>query len=98
MQYRITHADLALTLALVRGGSLGKAAELLQVDVSTVFRGIRRLEGALGTALFVKSRSGYLPTGTAQALAEQAECAERALEAPGSRWRRVSRWSAARCA
>lgn len=54
---------------------------MLKVDVSTVFRSIRRLESALGTALFVKSRKGYLPTDTAQALAEQAERAEQALEA-----------------
>ena len=81
MQYQITHADLSLVLALERGRSLAKAAELLKVDVSTVFRSIRRLESALGTALFVKSRKGYLPTDTAQALAEQAERAEQALEA-----------------
>lgn len=86
MQYQITHADLVLVLALERGRSLAKAAELLKVDVSTVFRSIRRLEAALGTALFVKSRKGYLPTDTAQALAEHAlaehaERAEQALEA-----------------
>lgn len=81
MQYQITHADLSLILALERGRSLAKAAELLKVDVSTVFRSIRRLESALGTALFVKSRKGYLPTDTAKALAEQAESAEHALDA-----------------
>ncbi|MBA1189131.1 LysR family transcriptional regulator [Pseudomonas entomophila] len=81
MQYQISHADLTLVLALERGRSLAKAAELLKVDVSTVFRSIRRLESALGTALFVKSRKGYLPTDTAQALAEQAERAEQALDA-----------------
>lgn len=81
MQYQISHADLSLVLALVRGRSLAKAAELLRVDVSTVFRSIRRMEAALGTALFVKSRKGYIPTGTAQALAEQAERAEQALDA-----------------
>ena len=43
MQYQITHADLSLVLALERGRSLAKAAELLKVDVSTVFRSIRRL-------------------------------------------------------
>ncbi|MGV8370852.1 LysR family transcriptional regulator, partial [Pseudomonas aeruginosa] len=34
LQYRLDHADLALVLALVRGGSLARAAELLRVDVS----------------------------------------------------------------
>lgn len=81
LQYRLDHADLALVLALVRGGSLARAAELLRVDVSTVFRAIRRLEKNLGKALFDKSRSGYLANQTACRLAQQAELAEQALEA-----------------
>ncbi|KPW89274.1 helix-turn-helix domain-containing protein, partial [Pseudomonas syringae pv. coryli] len=72
MQYEISHADLSLVLALVRGRTLARAADLLQVDVSTVFRSIRRLEAALGAALFEKNRRGYIPTDTAQAMAEQA--------------------------
>ncbi|WP_342246814.1 LysR family transcriptional regulator [Pseudomonas sp. OTU5201] len=80
-QYRIDHADLALVLALVRGGTLARAAEQLKVDVSTVFRSLRRLEQALGSVLFEKSRAGYLPNAAAQLLAQQAELAERALEA-----------------
>jgi len=75
------HADLSLILALVRGRSLARAAGLLKVDVSTVFRSVRRLEAALGRELFEKSRTGYLPTSLAQSLAEQAELAEQALEA-----------------
>ena len=81
MQYEITHADLALVLALVRARTLARAAELLHVDISTVFRSIRRLEAALGTALFEKNRRGYIATDTAQAMAEQAEHAELALAA-----------------
>lgn len=81
MQYRIEHDDLTLVLALVRGRSLARASELLRVDVSTVFRAVRRLEAALGVALFEKSRRGYQPTDTARALAEQAERAEQALDA-----------------
>ncbi|KAF1003037.1 MAG: HTH-type transcriptional regulator DsdC [Pseudomonas sp.] len=80
-QYRVSHTDLALVLALVRGGSLARAADLLGVDVSTVFRAIRRLEKALGQALFEKGRSGYLATVMARNLAQQAELAEQALEA-----------------
>ncbi|WP_044870511.1 LysR family transcriptional regulator [Pseudomonas sp. LFM046] len=80
-QYSIDHADLALVLALVRGGTLARAAELLKVDVSTVFRSLRRLEQALGSVLFEKSRAGYLPNAAAQLLAQQAELAERALDA-----------------
>jgi len=81
MQYEITHHDLTLVLALVRGRSLAKAAQQLKVDISTVFRAIRRLEAALGTALFEKTRRGYLPNDVAQAMAEQAERAEQALSA-----------------
>lgn len=81
MQYEINHNDLSLVLALVRGRSLARAAELLQVDISTVFRSIRRLESSLGSALFEKSRRGYVPTDIAQAMAEQAERAEQALGA-----------------
>ncbi|MEX3773392.1 LysR family transcriptional regulator [Pseudomonas sp. MYb118] len=79
--YRLDYPDLALILALVRGGSLARASQLMKVDVSTVFRAVRRLEGALGQQLFEKSRAGYLPTTLAQTLAEQAERAEQALEA-----------------
>ncbi|MCY1499257.1 HTH-type transcriptional regulator ArgP [compost metagenome] len=80
-QYRIDHTDLALVLALVRGGTLARAADLLRVDVSTVFRSLRRLEQALGSVLFEKSRAGYLPNMAARLLAQQAELAEKALEA-----------------
>lgn len=79
--YRLDYPDLSLILALVRGGSLARASALLKVDVSTVFRAVRRLEAALGQQLFEKSRTGYLPTTLAQTLAEQAERAEQALEA-----------------
>ncbi|ELQ11914.1 LysR family transcriptional regulator [Pseudomonas fluorescens BRIP34879] len=79
--YQIDYTDLSLILALVRGGSLARAAALLRVDVSTVFRAVRRLEAALGQTLFEKSRAGYLPTSLASHLAQQAECAEQALEA-----------------
>lgn len=79
--YQLDYPDLVLILALVRGGSLARASALLKVDVSTVFRAVRRLEAALGQQLFDKSRAGYLPTSLAQALAQQAERAEQALEA-----------------
>ncbi len=79
--YQLDYNDLSLVLALVRGGTLARAAGLLRVDVSTVFRAVRRLEAALGQPLFEKSRAGYLPTSLANHLAQQAERAELALEA-----------------
>lgn len=80
-QYEVTYSDLSLVLALVRGRTLARAAELLDVDISTAFRSIKRLESALGVALFEKNRRGYIPTDTATAMAEQAERAELALNA-----------------
>ncbi|WP_024696238.1 LysR family transcriptional regulator [Pseudomonas syringae] len=80
-QYEVSYSDLSLVLALVRGRTLARAAELLDVDISTAFRSIKRLESALGVALFEKSRRGYIPTDTATAMAEQAERAELALNA-----------------
>jgi len=79
--YRLDYNDLSLILALVRGATLARAAALRRVDVSTVFRAVRRLEAALGQTLFEKSRAGYLPTSPASHLAQQAERAEQALEA-----------------
>ncbi|AZF38900.1 Transcriptional regulator, LysR family [Pseudomonas sp. R4-39-08] len=81
VHYQVDYNDLSLVLALVRGGTLARAAGLLRVDVSTVFRAVRRLEAALGQTLFEKNRAGYLPTGLATHLAQQAERAELALEA-----------------
>ncbi|TDV63468.1 LysR family transcriptional regulator [Pseudomonas sp. LP_7_YM] len=78
-QYRINHTDLTLILALVRGKNLSRAAQLLSLDVSTVFRAVRRLEASAGTALFEKNRTGYQATSAALALAQQAESAEQAL-------------------
>jgi DNA-binding transcriptional LysR family regulator len=79
MQYELSQEDLALVLALLRGRSLARAAELRAVDTSTVFRAIRKLEKSLGASLFDKTRTGYLPTDLAKSLGEHAERAELAL-------------------
>jgi DNA-binding transcriptional LysR family regulator len=83
-QYRMTSADLEMTLALVRGGTLANAGERLGVDASTVFRSLQRIERGLGRALFERSRSGYLATELANELAEHAEQMEVAIEAARS--------------
>lgn len=80
-QYEPAPADLALTLALVRGRTLAGAAERLGVDASTVFRALQRLERALGRPLFERTRAGYRPDPLAEQLAQQAEQIEAALEA-----------------
>lgn len=84
MQYRITPADLEVTLALLRGGTLAAAGERLGVDASTVFRALQRIERGLGRPLFERSRSGYLASELASELAAHAEQMEAALEAARS--------------
>lgn len=79
-QYRLSSTDLGLILALVRGGNLAEAAHHLQVDASTVFRALQRLEKKLGQQLFQRSRSGYLPTEQALVLAQHGERMEVELE------------------
>ena len=80
VQYTLSAADLAIVLALVRGGTLAGAGERLGVDASTVFRSLQRVERGLGQALFARSRSGYRASELAQSLADQAERVEAALE------------------
>jgi DNA-binding transcriptional LysR family regulator len=74
-------ADLTLLLALVRAGTLARAASALGVDASTVFRKAQRVERRLGQRLFERSRAGYQPTDLAQELAGHAERIEAELEA-----------------
>lgn len=76
----LSHADLEVVLALVRGRSLGGAAERLKVDASTVFRSIKRIEKDIGELLFERSRQGYLPTELGRTLAVHAEQIESQLQ------------------
>jgi len=83
-QYQLTPADLETVLALVRGGTLAGAAARLGVDSSTVFRNLQRIERGLGTALFERTRTGYLAGETALELARHAERLESELDAARS--------------
>lgn len=83
-QYRLSAPDLEVVLAMARTGTLAAAGERLGVDASTVFRSLQRIERGLGQALFERSRSGYRAGELAQALAEQAERIETALESARS--------------
>jgi DNA-binding transcriptional LysR family regulator len=80
VQRDIGAAELALLLALVRGGSLAAAAQLAGVDTSTVFRTVQRAEKSLGQRLFERSRQGYRATELGQRLAAHAERIEAELE------------------
>lgn len=83
-QYRLSAPDLEVVLAMARTGTLAAAGERLGVDASTVFRSLQRIERGLGQSLFERSRSGYRAGELAQALAEQAERIEAALESARS--------------
>jgi DNA-binding transcriptional LysR family regulator len=80
-QYALTAGDLALLLALVRGGTLAQAAQRLGADASTVFRQLQKLERSLGQRLFERTRAGYLPNEAMQSIAAHAERIEGELEA-----------------
>lgn len=80
VQYKLSSPDLEVVLALVRSGTLAQAGERLQVDSSTVFRAIQRIEKGLGQRLFERSRAGYLPAELARSLAGHAEQMEAQLE------------------
>jgi DNA-binding transcriptional LysR family regulator len=84
MQYRLTTADLETLLALVRGGTLAAASERLEVDSSTVFRNLQRIERGIGQRLFDRTRSGYRAGDTALELARHAERLESEIEAARS--------------
>ncbi len=79
-QYKLSPADLEMTLAMTRAGTLAAAGQRLGVDASTVFRTLQRIERGLGRPLFERTRSGYVPTELAQELSAQAESVESALE------------------
>jgi len=79
-QSKLDLPDLELILALHRGRTLAGAAERLQVDTSTVFRAIKRLEKDLRELLFERSRQGYTATELGLELAGHAERIETQLE------------------
>lgn len=80
-QYQLTASDLETLLALARGGTLAAAAQRLAADASTVFRGVQRIEKALGQRLFERTRQGYLPSEQMLEIARHAEVIEGELEA-----------------
>lgn len=64
--------NLKVALAISRGGSLTRAAQLLGLDQTTAGRRLTALETQLGTALFVRSKTGILPTDDGRAVIEYA--------------------------
>jgi DNA-binding transcriptional LysR family regulator len=84
LQYKISSHDLETILALTRTGKLAEAGERLQIDASTVFRALQKIEKGLGQQLFERSRTGYRPSELAQELATRAENMEFELESARS--------------
>lgn len=70
--------DFKTTLALIKHGTLAKAAAELNVTYTTVARRIARLEERLGERLFERLADGYQPTETAHIVAAQAETMQQA--------------------
>lgn len=69
--------DLRILLALMRCGSLTRASLMLGIDQSTVGRRLSTLEAALGATLFLRSKSGLIPTETGEKLVADAVEIER---------------------
>ncbi len=65
--------DIRVVLALVRHGSLAKAAEVLGVNYTTVARRISQAEESLGQRLFDRLPTGYAPTTLGKEVAGFAE-------------------------
>lgn len=68
-------------LAVLREGSLSRAARKLHLSQPTVGRHIDELEERLGTSLFARSPSGLVPTPSALTLMTHAKAMESAAEA-----------------
>ncbi len=68
--------DVRLFLEVFRAKNLADAGKRLGVDTSTVSRRLAALEGALGAALFERTRDGLAPTARAEELCVAAEAME----------------------
>jgi DNA-binding transcriptional LysR family regulator len=71
---------LSTFLAVLDAGRVSAAARVLHLSQPAVTAQVRRLEDALGTALFVRSAHGVTPTAAGIRLAEHARAVRRTLE------------------
>ena len=74
----IDWSDFQVFLALAHSGRTVDAANLLGVDATTVSRRLKRLETALGAALFERGREGHQLTEAGEDLFEQVSTMARA--------------------
>ncbi|QMU59146.1 MAG: LysR family transcriptional regulator [Boseongicola sp.] len=75
--------NLKVALAVVQAGSLTGAAQRLGMDQTTAGRRLSALETQLGSKLFIRSKSGFLPTDQGQIVLADAERIEARLERMG---------------
>lgn len=75
---------LSTFLAVLEAGRISAAARLLHLSQPAVTAQVRRLEEALGAALFVRSAQGVAPTDAGVRLAAYAREVRRTLEAAAS--------------
>ncbi|MFX7844833.1 LysR family transcriptional regulator, partial [Acinetobacter baumannii] len=84
--------DVRLVKAIADGAGLQSAAAALGVNHSTVFRRLAAIEATLGTTLFERRRSGYVPTPAGQEMIALAELIDADLTAST---RKLAGWSQA---
>src|SRR4030095_5266272 len=72
-------SDLRLVLALLTQGNLKAAARSLELDYSTVWRRVQRLEAQVGGRLYVRLHGHVQPTALGRQLAERTREIERLL-------------------
>jgi molybdate transport repressor ModE-like protein len=77
-------SDLKLLLALLDQGSLKGAARVMNLDYTTVWRHVQRLEATLGKRIFVRLRGQVRPTPVGLELAARAQEIERLLISAGA--------------
>ena len=77
----LDHRDIATLVACVQAGTLGNAAQSLNVSPSTLSRRVARLEDQLGLTLLERGRFGVRLTEAGRAIIPHAELALRELEA-----------------
>lgn len=71
--------DLRYVLAVARAGSAAGAARALGVSHATVLRRVQALEQGVGTALFDRLSTGYVPTDAGRKLLQAGESIESTL-------------------
>ncbi|ALG11453.1 hypothetical protein AOZ06_35395 [Kibdelosporangium phytohabitans] len=81
----ITHHHLRVIIAVAEAGSIGRAAVRLRTSQAALSAKLRRIEQSLGGDLFVRSRSGCVPTPFGDSVLTGARQTVRAEPGPSPR-------------